>query len=48
MENHDAVKTSVEIKKIAQIIRQSMPDSGALDQVSGKSLSKAAEMDRLA
>ena len=48
MENHDAVKASVEIKKIAQIIRRSTPDLGALDQVSEKSLSKAAEMDRLA
>ena len=45
MENHDAVKTSVEIKKTSQIIRRSIPDSGALDWVSGKSLSKAAEMD---
>ena len=45
MENHDAVKASVEIKKTAQIIRRSTPNSGALDQVSGKSLSKAAEMD---
>ena len=46
MVNHDATKTSVKIKKVAQIIRRQMPDSGALDQVSGKSLSKAVEMDR--
>ena len=48
MENHNAIKTSDEIKKIAQIIWRSMPDSGALNQVSGKSLSKAVETDRLA
>ena len=48
MENHDAIKTSVEIKKTAQTIRPSTLDSGALGQVSEKSLTKAAEIDHLA
>ena len=46
MENHDAVKASIEIKKTTQITRRYTPVSGALDQVSGKILSRVAEMDR--
>ena len=46
MENHDAVKASVEITKTTQTTRRQTPDSGALDPVSGKILSKVAEMDR--
>ena len=44
--SRDAIKTSVETMKTAQITRRSMPDSGALDPVNGKRYLKAAEMDR--
>ena len=40
MESHDATDTSVEIMATMKRIRQSMPDSEALDPVSGKSHSK--------
>ncbi len=46
MENYDAVKASVKITKTVQTTLWSTPDSGALDPVNGKSLSKSTEMDR--
>ena len=45
MENRDAIKTSVKIMKTTQITQLSMPNSGALDPVNGRSHLKAAEMD---
>ena len=45
MGSRDAIKTSTEIMKTAQTTQQSTLDSGALDQVNGKSHLKAAEMD---
>ena len=45
MGSHDTIKISVKTMKTAQITRQSMPDSGALDPVNGRSHLKAAKMD---
>ena len=44
--SRDATKTRIETMMTGQRTRRSMPNSGALDPVNGRSHLKAAEMDR--
>ncbi len=46
MAGHVVTSTSAALTATIPRIRQLMPDSEALNPVSGKSLSKATEMDR--